>query len=577
MRNTIFLNAFVVFLRAPFVISFLLVNYFIIDVLLYFLFDLGGASADLYARFGFWFPLTAGLVFFTTVGGMAFADKFEEDNVSRVASELETEIKEYESSKTEVTKARLIQKLAVSESLEKNISNPVRIAHVEAEGFGIFDECSWMLRPSVNLLLGRNGFGKTYFLRAIITAISHDEEATQDLLSGMSRDSLFTVTYQPVSGAGVEYQSLTNSISEMPDVPQLGKLQSRLAFPGIVTGEIGKVPILGIPDARFITKSRRHFYPPEEAIDLKTNGGFQFARQEPYEDIVQSFLYQIAIDSLKKDGRIDRLPVGGMIQEVIANLTGAEFRFHSVEHTRGAGLRIMVVFESGQTDPVPLQVASQGTLSILAIFGLIWSFLHSVYGEFDMDKLHDLSAIVVIDEVDAHLHPAWQRRIVGLLRRTFPAVQFILTAHSPLVVAGCLEGEVAIFRRNQKTHKLEICPMVQDFIGRDIDEITRTVFEVEEFDETYESYSTMLAQKPRIEERYKELKRATRLSARQTTELKVLEYDLHYLSKFETRSQQISEKKLDKAELERLKIENETLKRKLKKSKQPKAGGSASA
>lgn len=49
------------------------------------------------------------------------------------------------------------------------------------------------------------------------------------------------------------------------------------------------------------------------------------------------------------------------------------------------------------------------------------------------DPLQD-EAIVMIDEVDLHLHPSWQKRVVGDLLRTFPNTQFILTTHSPFVV-----------------------------------------------------------------------------------------------------------------------------------------------
>lgn len=48
----------------------------------------------------------------------------------------------------------------------------------------------------------------------------------------------------------------------------------------------------------------------------------------------------------------------------------------------------------------------------------------------------DAPAIVLIDEIDLHLHPEWQRRVVGDLLSTFPNAQFILTTHSPYVVAS---------------------------------------------------------------------------------------------------------------------------------------------
>ena len=54
------------------------------------------------------------------------------------------------------------------------------------------------------------------------------------------------------------------------------------------------------------------------------------------------------------------------------------------------------------------------------------------------DPLTNAEAVILIDEIDLHLHPQWQRKIVGDLTRTFPNCQFIATTHSPQVI-----GEVA--------------------------------------------------------------------------------------------------------------------------------------
>jgi predicted ATP-binding protein involved in virulence len=50
------------------------------------------------------------------------------------------------------------------------------------------------------------------------------------------------------------------------------------------------------------------------------------------------------------------------------------------------------------------------------------------------NPLADAEAVVLIDEIDLHLHPQWQRKIVGDLERTFPKCQFIATTHSPQVI-----------------------------------------------------------------------------------------------------------------------------------------------
>lgn len=44
--------------------------------------------------------------------------------------------------------------------------------------------------------------------------------------------------------------------------------------------------------------------------------------------------------------------------------------------------------------------------------------------------------IVLIDEVDLHLHPLWQRIILKQLNHTFPNIQFIVSTHSPIIVVG---------------------------------------------------------------------------------------------------------------------------------------------
>lgn len=61
----------------------------------------------------------------------------------------------------------------------------------------------------------------------------------------------------------------------------------------------------------------------------------------------------------------------------------------------------------------------------------------------------ELSGIVIIDEIDQHLHPKWQHSILPNLTRAFPQVQFIATTHSPMTVLGTTEVE--------PSHRLKLC------------------------------------------------------------------------------------------------------------------------
>lgn len=79
------------------------------------------------------------------------------------------------------------------------------------------------------------------------------------------------------------------------------------------------------------------------------------------------------------------------------------------------------------------------------------------------------AAIVLVDELDLHLHPQWQRRITGYLDELFPKVQFIVTAHSPLVVQGAGVTNVAVLRRQDD--QVEILNDPEEVRGWRVDQI----------------------------------------------------------------------------------------------------------
>ncbi len=64
-------------------------------------------------------------------------------------------------------------------------------------------------------------------------------------------------------------------------------------------------------------------------------------------------------------------------------------------------------------------------------------------------KLTDISGVVMIDDIDVHLHPKWQREVVPKLAGTFPKLQFIITSHSPLVAGTLHAANVRVVEDNQ--------------------------------------------------------------------------------------------------------------------------------
>ena len=62
-----------------------------------------------------------------------------------------------------------------------------------------------------------------------------------------------------------------------------------------------------------------------------------------------------------------------------------------------------------------------------------------------------VNGVVLIDEIEQHLHPRWQRNIMQLLTKSFPYVQFLATTHSPLVASGC--EHIPVHRLNDGEHR----------------------------------------------------------------------------------------------------------------------------
>jgi hypothetical protein len=99
--------------------------------------------------------------------------------------------------------------------------------------------------------------------------------------------------------------------------------------------------------------------------------------------------------------------------------------------------------------PLPIRELSDGYQAMLAIVVdlMIWYVqLFPTLG----DPLAG-EAMVVIDEVDLHLHPRWQREVVGQLVRLFPGTQFVLTTHSAAVVQGAIDLKYPVLVLEEET------------------------------------------------------------------------------------------------------------------------------
>lgn len=109
---------------------------------------------------------------------------------------------------------------------------------------------------------------------------------------------------------------------------------------------------------------------------------------------------------------------------------------------------------------------SHGQKSILAMVGDIARRCAMVNPHLETEAPAKTPGIVLIDELDLHLHPRWQRRIVDDLKRTFPEIQFITTTHSPFIIQALEPGELRVLGGEE--------PKIE-YANRGIEEIARFI------------------------------------------------------------------------------------------------------
>ncbi|TKC99898.1 AAA family ATPase [Polyangium fumosum] len=138
-------------------------------------------------------------------------------------------------------------------------------------------------------------------------------------------------------------------------------------------------------------------------------------------------------------------PEGNLLEPVKAFVNQSGFLPHEarLQSISSKGVR----FIDGNGCEVPVENLSDGYRSILSMTFELIRQLAATYGADAIFDPEDPTKIVVpgvvlIDEIDAHLHPTWQRRVGRWFREHFPKIQFIVTTHSPLICQAARPGSV---------------------------------------------------------------------------------------------------------------------------------------
>src|SRR5262249_51789181 len=105
---------------------------------------------------------------------------------------------------------------------------------------------------------------------------------------------------------------------------------------------------------------------------------------------------------------------------------------------------------------------SDGYQSVLALAGDIMMGMADKWERMDLAE-----GVVLVDEIEAHLHPMWKLEIASRLRCVFPKVQFMVTTHDPLCLRGLHPGEIAVLRKAAGSVSVEIVKESIDHLRAD--------------------------------------------------------------------------------------------------------------
>jgi len=121
--------------------------------------------------------------------------------------------------------------------------------------------------------------------------------------------------------------------------------------------------------------------------------------------------------------------------------------------------------------PLPITALSDGYRSYICWLADLLYHLSTCCP--DHMALNELPGLVLVDEIDLHLHPEWQMMVLEKIAETFPILQFVMTTHSP-IVAGTHKGRLFVTEKDEG--RATVIEGEEDIYGKNADQILRSLY-----------------------------------------------------------------------------------------------------
>ena len=328
----------------------------------------------------------------------------------------------------------------------------MRIKELELKNFRCFEHMSLMLHSNMNVMVGVNGTGKTTILEAIrifIGAVFCELDKIENKISSPS------ITDDDVRLHNLERQ-YSVEIQGILDIDKELLHEGIASWDRVLERYGGKTKFGNGKNAKELSKNIQTlirdgeetavpiiaYYSTDRYKKEKKNTGLEAdgSRLRGYYNALDSmtniwfFLNIIKTETLWELQSGKQSIILSMVRKVIAGcVPGCAEIVHDVKYDK-------LIITQRDGEKIPFSSLSDGVRSVLSMvmeLSLRCYLLNPYLGE---NAPLFTPGIVLIDEIDLHLHPEWQLHILNDLSAMFPRVQFIVSTHAPLILSSVKDG-----------------------------------------------------------------------------------------------------------------------------------------
>lgn len=172
--------------------------------------------------------------------------------------------------------------------------------------------------------------------------------------------------------------------------------------------------------------------------------------------------YQRQEENLESNPELDTVYLA--MEKCLTNLSG----YSDVKIRYNMGTQELDVYYSEQDKQrmrIPLNQLSDGYKGMISLVADIAYRMATLNPQLGTEVLTKGDGVVLIDEVDLHLHPAWQQKVIDNLMDIFPEVQFIVSTHAPAIISSVKTDKLRILSNK------EVCMTANQVYGKDVNSV----------------------------------------------------------------------------------------------------------